>query len=85
MMICAPALDELCDRVRGVGIAVAPPDVDASPEVFADREPDARTLVFDDSGGAAGREVAVLVKHVVGRQQAFVVAGDLLAVTEHEQ
>ena len=41
------------------------------PDILADRDADAMAGVLDDGGRECGFEIAVLVEHVVGRQEAF--------------
>ncbi len=63
------------ERGDGIGaVKAAGFDERIFPDVLADRHADAQAVVLDDTRGAGGFEVAVLVENVVGGQERF--AGD---------
>ena len=66
-------LDELSDWIDLVlGMLL---DISSLPEIFTDQKADAMSGMFDPSTAASGKEVPIIIKHVVARQQPLVGPG----------
>ena len=78
---------QLRDRVRVVAIACSEARILAPPQILADRQPHPRPIRphLDHDRARAGREVPVLVEHVVRRQQSLIVIIHEGVVAIHDQ
>ena len=78
-------LNQFSHRVGPARVPIAAPDIIAAPEILADAQANLKPVDFDDSGGVARAEVAVLIEHVIRRQQPLVVPRQLFAVPVHNE
>jgi hypothetical protein len=70
--------DELTQRI-GSSVELARADHGMRPDIFADSDADAFSVMLDQDGLCGGLEIAVFIEDIVGRQQTLSRHGDDLA------
>ena len=84
---CRDVEDDVCALLDEFSnwVALIPtirPEIFVVPNVFADSDADLATIEYEWRGAFRRFKITILVEHIIGRQQRFVLSPDDLAVLE---